>query len=489
MIVDILTKIDDFMYYPVLLVFLGLAGIIFSIRTKFIQVRLFPEAWRVILEKPEDEGAVSSFQALMVSTASRVGTGNIIGVSTAICMGGPGAVFWMWILAILGSASAFIETTLAQIYKRRSKDDVGCYGGPAYYIQHIHKTIQQNDDVPALTRYLGAFFNKRTAWFFVVFLILTYGFGFNMLCSYNVQSTFSGYSFYHASYTPIIIGLILAGVTLFCLLGGGKRLIKVTEVLVPLMGVIYVLVTLFVIVTHLHMLPTMFATIFEDAFNFKAIGSGFAGSCLIYGIKRGLYSNEAGVGSAPNAAASADVSHPCKQGLVAVVSVAIDTLFLCTASAFLCLISGIEPTEAISGAPFVQQSLQATLGPIGPIFITVALLLFAFTTLLGNLYYCEIGLKYLNNEKQPSRKFMFGFYIIASLTIFIGAIAPSDICWALADIFMGFMTLMNLPSILMLGRIAIKAGKDYEKQCKEGKDPVFYASNIGLSTEDLDYWK
>lgn len=469
-ITDVLNQIDSIMYYPILLVLLSIAGIYFSVRTKFIQIRLFPEAWRVILEKPEDEGAVSSFQALMVSTASRVGTGNIIGVSTAICLGGPGAVFWMWVLAILGSASAFIETTLAQIFKRKEKDGVGCYGGPAYYIQDI-------------------LHSRKMAIAFVVLLILTYGFGFNMLCSYNVQSTFQGYSFYDPTWTPVIIGMVLALTTFYCLIGGGKRLVRVTEVLVPFMGIIYVIVTLIVILLNANQIPTMFSMIFNDAFNFRAIGSGLAGSCLVYGIKRGLYSNEAGVGSAPNAAASADVSHPCKQGLVAVVSVAIDTLFLCTASAFLCLISGIAPNAELSGAPYVQAALEATMGSIGPIFITIALVLFAFTTLLGNLYYCEIGIKFLNHEKSPSKLFMIGFYVLASALIFVGAIAPSEICWALADIFMGGMTMINLPAIILLGRTAIKAGLDYERQYKEGKDPVFKANHIGLDDTNLDYWK
>ncbi len=469
MIVELLTKIDDFMYYPLLLVLLAAAGIYFSLRTKFIQVRLFPEAWRVIMEKPEDEGAVSSFQALMVSTASRVGTGNIIGVSTALCLGGPGAVFWMWLLAILGGASAFIETTLAQIYKRKDKSDVGCYGGPAYYIQDVLKS-------------------RGVAIAFVVFLILTYGFGFNLLCSYNVQSSFSGYSFYSET-TPYLVGALLAVGAGICIFGGGKRIVRITEVLVPVMGVIYVLVTLFVIFTHLNFLPTVLSEIFADAFDFQAIGGGLAGSCMIYGIKRGLYSNEAGVGSAPNAAASADVSHPVKQGLVAVVSVAIDTLFLCTSSAFLCMMSGIEPVAELSGAPYVQEALRATLGNFGPIFITVALVLFAFTTLIGNLYYVDMGLRFLNHDKEPSKRFMNIFHFICVIIIFAGAIAPMEACWALADITMGGMTLINLPSIILLGNVALKAAKHYEQQLKAGKEPEFKAKEIGLDDSTLDYWK
>lgn len=470
MITVILTKIDDVLYYPILLILLCVAGVYFSFRTRFIQIRLFPEAWRVIMEKPEEDGAVSSFQALMVSTASRVGTGNIIGVSTAICLGGPGAAFWMWLLAILGGASAFVETTLAQIYKRRNENGVGGYGGPAYYIENV-------------------LHSKFFAALFTIFLILTYGFGFNLLCSYNLQSTFEVYSFYNPNTTPILVGALLAIVVGICLLGGGNRIIHVTEVLVPFMGIAYVAMALIIMVMHVTYLPHVFAMIFQDAFNFRAILSGIGGSCMIYGIKRGLYSNEAGVGSAPNAAASADVSHPVKQGLVAVVSVCIDTLFLCSASAFMCLTSGVEPTPGIAGAAYVQLSMQRSLGNFGPIFITVAMVLFAFTTLIGNLYYVDKGVAYLNGKKTPGKKFMNVMHIICAVIVFVGAIASMDACWALADITMGGMTLINIPACFLLSGTAIKCAKDYEKQKREGKDPVFHAKDIDMDTADLDFWK
>lgn len=469
MLVDILNKIDGVLYYPILILVLAIAGILFSVRTKFIQIRLFPNAWKVIMEKPSEDGAVSSFQALMVSTASRVGTGNIIGVSTAICLGGPGAVFWMWILAILGSASAFVETTLAQIYKKRNKNGVGCFGGPEHYLRDVLKS-------------------KPLAIAFVIFLILTYGFGFNMLCSYNLQSTFSGYSFYNPSTSPAIIGGILAVVLLICILGGGKRIVRTTEVIVPIMGFAYVAIALVVLFMNIGFLPHVIQMIFTDAFDFKAIGGGIAGSCMVYGIKRGLYSNEAGVGSAPHAAAAADVSHPCKQGLVAVVSVTIDTIFLCTASAIMCLCSGVAPTADLAGAPYVQQSLQTALGAFGPLFITVAMVLFAFTTLVGNLYYVDTGLTFLNHDKLPGRKFMVIFRIICAAVVFLGALTPMDAAWAIADITMGGMAIINIPACVILGGTAIKAAKDYERQRKQGKNPVFLAKNIGLKTDNLEYW-
>ena len=288
---------------------------------------------------------------MLVSTASRVGTGNIVGVSTAICLGGPGACFWMWIMCIVGASSAFIESTLAQIYKRKNSDGE-CYGGPAYYIE-------------------GALHAPALAAVFCIFLIATYAVGFNLLCSYNLQSSFEAYPFYD-KVTPFIVGGILAILTGYCLLGGGKRIVKLTSLIVPVMGIAYVVISLIVICVNIVHIPSMFVMIFKDAFDFKAIFGGMAGSCLIYGVKRGLYSNEAGVGSAPNASASAKVSHPAKQGLVQTLSVYIDTLILCTATALMCLSSGVERSEAVSGAPYVQNAIATVFGKVGPTFITVA---------------------------------------------------------------------------------------------------------------------
>ena len=469
MITEILDKIDSIMYYPILIIVMSIAGIYFTVLTKGVQIRLFPESIRLLKEPPEDKKNVSSLQAMLVSTASRVGTGNIVGVSTAICMGGPGACFWMWVMCIIGASSAFIESTLAQIYKRENKDGE-CYGGPAYYIERaLHAPI--------------------LAGVFCVFLIATYAVGFNLLCSYNLQSTFAAYSFYNEKITPIIIGGILAVLTGYCLLGGGKRIVKLTSVIVPVMGVAYVLISLIVIFCNFTSIPHMFKIIFEDAFDFKAIFGGMAGSCMIYGIKRGLYSNEAGVGSAPNASASAKVSHPAKQGLVQTLSVYIDTILLCTATALMCLSSGVERSEAVSGAPYVQNAIASVFGKIGPTFITVAMILFAFTTLLGNLYYVDNALIFLNHKKQPSKLFMRCFHICCAVIVLLGAMIPMNAAWAAADITMGGMTLINLPSCMLLGKVAIDTLKDYEKQKKEGKKPVFKASDIGINTEELDFWK
>ena len=388
MLNGIVLAISNFMYTYLLIIILLAGGFYFTFRTRFIQFRMFRESLRVVTERPDRAGSVSSFQALMVSTASRVGTGNIIGVSVAICVGGYGAVFWMWLIAIIGGATAFIESTLAQIYKRRNTETGESYGGPAYYIE-------------------AALHSRPLAMLFALSLIATYAGGFNMLCSFNLQSTFSGYSFYNEGVTPWIIGGIAALLTAFCVMGGGKRIIAVASTLVPFMGGLYVLVALIVIVMNLELVPTVFARIFQGAFDFQAIFAGFTGSALMQGIKRGLFSNEAGVGSAPNAAASANVSHPVKQGLVQMLSVFLDTLLICSATALMLLCSGVEPTEAAQGAPYVQSALSAVFGSVGPIFITVAMVLFAFTTLIGNLYYVDNALAYLM-KKVPSKQFMVG---------------------------------------------------------------------------------
>ena len=420
----IIGTISSFMYSKLLVILLIGAGVYFTIRTRFPQVRLFKNACGSVMEKPEDKGAISSFQALMVSTASRVGTGNIVGVSSAICIGGFGSVFWMWVIAIIGSASALIESTLAQIYKKKGEDG-SCYGGPAYYIE-------------------AALHCRPLAIVFCVAMILTYAFGFNMLASYNLQSTFSVFSFYEAKMSPWIIGGILAVLTGWCLLGGGSRIVKV-------------------------------------------IFGAFSGSAMMQGIRRGLYSNEAGIGSAPNASASANVSHPVKQGLVQMLSVFIDTLLLCTATAMMCMSSGIDPAKELQGAPWVQASLQESLGSFGPIFITVAMVFFAFTTLLGNCFYCDNLLIYIH-KKQPEKAFMKGFRLVSALAIFLGAGMEMSLLWDLSDVLMGVMALINIPVILILSGIALKAIQDYEAQLKQGINPVFKSADIGLR-QKTDFWR
>lgn len=466
MFASIVGAISNFMYSYLLIIMLVAVGLYYTLRTRLVQLRMFKETIRVILEKPVGEHAVSSFQALMVSTASRVGTGNIIGISTAICLGGYGAVFWMWVIAIVGGASAFIESTLAQIYKKRGEH--GSYGGPAYYIE-------------------AALGSRALAVIFSIALIATYGVGFNMLCAYNLQSTFIAYSFYNPDTTPWIIGGVLAVLVGYCLFGGGRRVILATSTLVPIMGVIYISVAFVLTLININQLPAVLGKIFSQAFDFQAIFSGFAGSCVMFGIKRGLYSNEAGVGSAPNAAAAADVTHPVKQGLVQMLSVFIDTLLICTATAFMCMTSGVEPVKELAGAPYVQTALAASMGGVAKVFITVSMVLFAFTTLLGNLYYVDNCFAYIM-KAVPGPTFNMVYRAIACVVIFIGAGSSMGLMWDLADVLMGCMAIINLPVICILGGPALKAMDDYSKQRAAGKNPVFVARSIGI-TQKLDYWQ
>ena len=466
MLTDFINGLSDLLYSYILIILLLGTGIYFSIRTRFVQFRLFIESLRVVAQPGSDENGLSSFQALMVSTASRVGTGNIAGISTAICLGGPGAVFWMWLTALLGSASAFIESTLAQIYKRRAEDG-SSYGGPAYYIQAALKK-----------HWIGAAF--------AVFLILTYMGGFNLVASFNIADSFRAYSFFSESSTPLIVGLVLAVIFAVCIFGGSRQISRITEILVPFMGLFYLAVSLFIVVTHYTLIPQMFSDIFSNAFDFRAIFGGFTGSCIMNGIKRGLFSNEAGVGSAPNAAASAAVSHPVKQGLVQMLSVFIDTILICSSTAFMLLCSGVAPSESLKGMPWVQAAASNSLGTFGTYFITVALFLFAFTTLIGNFYYAEMGLGYLC-DKRPSKVLLIGLRIIATLVVFGGSLMEFSVAWSTADVIMGFLALINLPVIILLGGPAVQCLRDYIRQKKEGKNPVFKAKDIQLK-DKTDFW-
>lgn len=467
----IIQAVTGVLYQPFIVpLFLIIGGLYFTIRTGLLQIRMFPEACKVIMEKPQNEKSISSFGALMVSTASRVGTGNIFGVATAICLGGPGAIFWMWITAFIGGASAFVESTLAQIYKKKNTDG-SCFGGPAYYMKDA---LGQ--------RWLGVVFS--------ILILLTYALGYNMLAAYNLQSTFASFSFYNDN-TPIIIGVILALLFGAVILGGARRLVNVTGLLVPVMGVAYVILAIVVLVINAGNIGSMFAAIFESAFDFKAIFGGFSGSCIMWGIKRGLYSNEAGMGSAPNAAARADVSHPVKQGLVQMLSVFIDTLLICTATALMCLSTGIGTSGFVSdgaadAAGYVSTSLNHVFGGLGPIFLAIAMTLFAFTTLIGNYSYCESCIAFIM-KRQPSHKFLVGFRLLATVIVFLGAVATASLVWDLADMCQGLMVVCNVPAILILSAPAFRALKDYNKQKKEGKNPVFKASDIGLK-QKTDFW-
>lgn len=459
---SLLTQIDDILYTWLLIYLLAGSGIYFSIRTRFVQIRRFKDAMNCMLEKKDGDKGVSSFQALMIATASRVGTGNMAGVAMAIIFGGPGAAFWMWLMAVLGSASAFIESTLAQIYKKKEGDSFK--GGPAYYIERaLH------------ARWLGIIF--------AISLIATFAFGFNGLQAYNIVSAFDVYvEDLQSSILPTVIGVILALAALIIFFSG-DIIGKISSVLVPVMAGLYILIGLFVIITNITRLPGVFAIIMRDALNFKAIFGGFTGSCMVLGIKRGLFSNEAGMGSAPNASASATVSHPAKQGLAQIISVYIDTLLICSTTVFLILLTGDWADSGYSGIPLLQQCVARVIGPIGIHFVTVIVCLFAFTSIIGNYFYAEANILFITKNKMV----MTIFRIAAAIMVFIGAGNSLDVAWSLADITMGLEAVVNIIAILLLGRIAFAALDDYEKQKEAGLDPVFHESNIGL--HDTDVWK
>ncbi len=461
----ILGNISDFMYTYILIILLIGAGLYFTFRTKFVQFRMVPEALRVLGEKKKDGKDISSFQALMISTASRVGTGNIAGVATAVAastaIGGYGAIFWMWLLALIGAASAFIESTLAQMYKTKIRGEY--VGGPAYYIEKA----------------LG---NRKMGVLFSILLILCFAYGFNALQSFNAGSSLQYYiPDYSTSYWRYVVGGILAVLTAITIFGGTKRIGNLVSAVVPIMAVGYMALGLYIIFKNVNEVPHMFGLIFKQAFNFKAIFGGFAGSCVMQGIKRGLYSNEAGMGSAPNASASADVSHPVKQGLVQMLSVFIDTLLICSTTAFMLLLSGVPISENLKGMDFVQAAIYNQVGKFGPLFITISIFLFAFSSLVGNYFYTEANFKFITK----SRKALFVFRLTCIAAVFVGALLDFTTIWTVSDILMGLMAMVNLVAILLLGNKAIAALKDYMRQKKAGKNPVFRAEEAGVGNPEI----
>lgn len=463
---DVFTKIvsdvDDAMYSTIIIAALLLCGLFFTFKTKFVQIRRLPDMFKYLFDRNKGKGekAMSSFQALMVSTGSRVGTGNIAGIATAIIMGGPGSVFWMWILAILGASSAFIESTLAQLWKR--KEGKGAFrGGPAYYIEQALKK-----------RWLGIIF--------AISLLMTFALGFNGLQAFNATSALDYYfegTNIDLNIVHIIAGMVLLLAMAITIFGGIKMVANVSSLLVPIMAVTYVFLALMTIVLNISSLGSVFSVIFENAFSLQSILGGAAGTALMYGTKRGLLSNEAGMGSAPNAAASASVTHPCKQGLTQALSAYIDTFFICTSSAFMVMVFYVQQPDAalsLNGMPLVQQSLANTIGDIGIHFMTLSIFFFAFSSLIGNYGYAENNFKFITNNKKA----LFVFRILCLFPVFFGALSNIELAWGIADIFMGIMALINIFALFCLGKWAILCLKDYESQRKQGLEPVFYAENI-----------
>lgn len=458
---DILTKLNDFMYTYVLIVMLVAVGVYFTIRTRGVQIRLLKDGIKSLMEKNTEEEngkkKVSSFQALMISTASRVGTGNIAGIATAIAAGGPGAVFWMWLMAVIGGASAFAESTLAQVYKVKENGEFR--GGPSYYMERALGK-----------RWMGVLFS--------VLLIICFAYGFNGLQSYNMSSALEYYiPNYTESIWPMVVGLVLAAATAVVIWGGSHRIGVITSVIVPIMAISYILIGIVTMIMNVSELPKVFAMIFENAFDFQAMAGGLAGSAVVIGIKRGLFSNEAGMGSAPNASASADVAHPVNQGLVQTISVFIDTLLICSSTAMMLLVSGVEGKSGVlDGIPYVQAAISSNVGQWGIHFITFSIFAFAFSSLVGNYFYAESNILFIKNNKT----LLFVFRITCVVAIFLGAQADFSLVWNLADVTMGLMAIVNIIAIFLLSGTVIKVLNDYEKQKKQGIKPVFHEKNVGI---------
>jgi len=458
---DFLSGLNDVLYTYILLFLLVGAGLYFTIKTRGVQFRLFKDGIKSILDK-EDASVngtkkISSFQALMISTASRVGTGNIAGIATAIAAGGPGAVFWMWIMALIGGASAFVESTLAQIYK--VKDNGHFRGGPSYYMERALKK-----------RWLGILFS--------IFLIICFAYGFNGLQSYNMSSALEYYipNYSNTNYS-MILGTVLALATAIVIWGGVHRIGFITSIMVPVMAIIYILIGFIIMIINIEELPQIFMLIIKKAFDFRAMSGGLAGSAIVIGIKRGLFSNEAGMGSAPNASASADVTHPVVQGLVQVISVFIDTILICSSTAMLLLFSNIQGQKnVLDGIPYVQAAINSHIGEWGIHIITISIYAFAFSSIIGNYYYAESNILFIKNSK-----FLLNiFRLTCVIAVFLGAQADFSMIWNIADITMGLMAIVNIIAIFILGKVAFRCLENYEKQRKKGRKPVFYEEDIGI---------
>ncbi len=456
--------VNDYLYTYILVFALLACGIYFTFGTRGIQFRFLPQIFKILREKSHEEH-VSPFGALMISTASRVGIGNIVGVSVAISMGGVGALFWMWITAILGGASAFVESTLAQVYKRKD-GEYNYKGGPAYYIE-------------------SALGSRAFGIVFAVSLILCFAYGFNGLQAYTLTSIFEiyvGSESFQNGYFRVFMGILLALLVVGFFCGKNKSSAIISSILVPIMAIGYFIVAVIVIASNIEMIPSVFGHVLEKAFDFEAIFGGFAGSAMVIGIKRGLFSNEAGMGSAPNAAAAAHTTHPAKQGMVQTFSVFIDTIIICSATAFMVLCSQ-ENLEGLQGMMIMQKVMQGHFGAFGLHFVSVAVVLFAFTSLIGNYFYAQVNFKFITQSKMALNVFRAS----AVIMVFLGAQIDFGLAWDLADVFMGLMALTNIVAILLLGKIAIVVLKDYEKQRKAGKDPQFKAADVGI--QNTECWK
>ncbi|MBC2856892.1 MAG: alanine/glycine:cation symporter family protein [Cetobacterium sp.] len=453
---------NDIIWGYILIAMLLSIGLYFSLKTKFAQLVHMPHMFQLLGEGAKNKGkGVSSFQAFCISTASRVGTGNLAGVAIAIASGGPGAVFWMWLIAIIGGASSFVESTLAQVYK--IKDGDSYRGGPAYYMEKA--------------------LNKK--WMGVVFSILiTIAFGliFNSVQSNTISLAFEGAFGIDRTSTGIALGVFTA----IIIFGGVKRIANFSGIVVPIMAMAYIFISLFVVVKNIHLVPQVFGDIMSHAFGFRQIVGGGLGAAIMTGVKRGLFSNEAGMGSAPNAAATAETTHPVKQGFIQTLGVFTDTILICSCTAFMVLVSGAHQMEGLTGIQLTQAALSSQVGNWGNTFIAICILLFAFSSIIGNYYYGETNIEFLTKEKI----WLHIYRVTVIGMVVFGSVGEMVLIWNMADLFMGLMAILNLIAIVLLGKVAFDALEHYLDQKRQGLEPSFHRESIELPySEKIECWE
>ncbi|SHN05064.1 alanine/glycine:cation symporter family protein [Gracilibacillus kekensis] len=460
-----ITKVVDWgnliLWDYVLLYLLIFAGLFFTIRSRFVQFRLFGEMFKVISEEAVEQSGkrgTNAFQAFSITIASRVGTGNLAGVALAVAIGGPGAVFWMWIIALIGMSTAFIESTLAQVYKVPDKE--GFRGGPAYYME---KALGQ--------KWLGILFS--------ILITITFGFIFNAVQANTISQAVDQAFNIDPIWTGIVL-VVLAGIIIF---GGIKRIASVAGVIVPVMAVIYMAVGFYVVFTNITAIPDVFMLIIRNAFGLEEVFGGGIGAAMMYGIRRGLFSNEAGMGSAPNAAATAGVNHPVKQGLVQSLAVFFDTIVICSLTAFIIILYDNFYQASEDGIQLTQVALSAHVGEWGSIFLAITIFFFAFSSVVGNYYYGETNVSFLNHNGI----WLTIYRVLVLAMVMFGSLASIQLVWNMADMFMALMAVVNLIAILLLSKIAIQVLQDYMQQKKQGNDPKFHYKNVkGL--KGISWW-
>lgn len=466
-IADFLNNINAPMATVMVLV-LSAAGLWFTIKTKGVQFTMIGEMFKLLFKADKgklntEEKRVSAFEAFMVSLASRVGTGNLAGVATAIVIGGPGAIFWMWVMALIGSVNTFVECTLAQLFKSKASDSF--IGGPAFYITKGLK--------------------KR--WFAVIFavaILAQFGLTNNMVQANTISSAFTE----AFSIPPMVMALALSALALAVVFGGIQRIAKVCSYIVPFMALTYLGIAVWVLAVNITALPEVLGLIVRSAFGFEQAAGGMVGSAILMGFKRGIFSNEAGEGSAPNAAATADVSHPVKQGLIQTLGVFTDTLVVCTCTALIIMCSGLYNCGA-NGIELTQVAMTYHIGPAGKYIIAVCIFFFAFSSVIGNYYYGECNLTFLCNGSRHTRTAIQIYRLVLGILIFLGSLMTIEIVWALVDFFMVIMTVVNLTSVFLLGKYAIRLLDDYKAQLKQGKDPEYHSSTIPEISDVTECWK